>query len=166
MTDVGHTLKLALFSALGMLSAIYILCWWRIARGQRTGAPSLVQLAIGFVTNFFDTLGIGSLATTTTAFKLLRLVRDEFIPGTLLAGHTLPVMAQAIIFMTVVNVDVTLLVLTMVAMMLGGWFGAGIVAHLPRRWIQVGMGIALLLASSLVHVFSTKDASISGRRWD
>jgi uncharacterized membrane protein YfcA len=147
MTNIGQNLKLALFIALGMLSAIYIFCWWRNARGQRTSAPSLAQLAIGFGTNFFDTLGIGSFATTTTAYKLLRLVRDEYIPGTLLVGHTLPVMAQAFIFMTVVKVDPALLVLTMLAMALGGWLGAGIVSRLPRRWIQLGMGVALLLAA-------------------
>jgi uncharacterized membrane protein YfcA len=103
---------------------------------------------MGFGTNFFDTLGIGSFATTTTAFKLLRMVRDEYIPGTLIAGHTLPVMAQAFIFMTVVKVDPALLALTMAAMTLGGWLGAGVVSRLPRRWIQVGMGVALLLAAA------------------
>ncbi|HWQ31674.1 MAG TPA: sulfite exporter TauE/SafE family protein [Blastocatellia bacterium] len=145
--DTGHTLKLALLSALGSLSAIYVVVWWRIARRQQAGAPSLVQLAIGFVTNFFDTLGIGSFAITTTAYKLLGLVRDENIPGTMVAGHTLPSLAQAVIFLTVINVDPVLLVLMILAMSLGGWLGAGIVARLSRRWIQIGMGVALLVAA-------------------
>jgi uncharacterized membrane protein YfcA len=50
--------------------------------------------------------------------------------------------------MTVVNVDPLLLALTMAAMTLGGWLGAGVVSRLPRRWIQVGMGVALLLAAT------------------
>jgi uncharacterized membrane protein YfcA len=138
--------------ALGILTALYLF-WWRRSHRRQEGEadkslPSLAQLAIGFGANFFDTLGIGSFATTTTAFKLLRMVRDEFIPGTMLAGHTLPVMAQAFIFMTVVNVDPLLLALTMAAMTLGGWLGAGVVSRLPRRWIQVGMGVALLLAAT------------------
>src|SRR5215208_4270894 len=108
MTDVGNTLKLALFVALGILSATFIFWWVRSAQRTRTGeqlpnenepsdgkAPA--RLAIGFVTNFFDTLGIGSFATTTSAYKLLRLVRDECIPGTMIVGHTLPVIAQAFI---------------------------------------------------------------------
>lgn len=152
----GNKLKLLLFVALGLLSAAYIARWARNVRIDRRAEPSategslptLLQGAIGFVTNFFDTLGIGSFATTTTTFKLLRIVRDELIPGTLLVGHTLPVMAQAFIFMTVVKVDPMLLVLTIIAMISGGWLGAGIVARLPRRWIQVGMGIALLLAAA------------------
>lgn len=39
---------------------------------QQGRNPSPVQLAIGFVTNFFDTLGIGSFATTTALYKVLR----------------------------------------------------------------------------------------------
>ena len=88
--EQGQTLKLVMLVALGILSAIYIFAWWRIARRQQAGAPSLVQLAIGFVANFFDTFGIGSFALTTTAYKLFGLVRDENIPGTMVVGHTLP----------------------------------------------------------------------------
>jgi uncharacterized membrane protein YfcA len=158
MTDVGHTLKLALFIALGMLSASFIFWWARSVRTARDGeqppnesglssAPTLAQLAIGFVTNFFDTLGIGSFATTTAAFKLLRTVRDEIIPGTMIVGHTLPVVAQAFIFITIIKIDPVMLVLLILAMVIGGWLGAGIVSGLPRRLIQVGMGVALLLAA-------------------
>jgi hypothetical protein len=37
---------------------------------ERAAAPGLTHGAIGFITNFFDTLGIGSFATTTTTYKL------------------------------------------------------------------------------------------------
>jgi uncharacterized membrane protein YfcA len=158
--DVGHTLKLALFIALGILSAAFIYWSARSMRNEHAGkprnqgvkssAPKPVHLAIGFGTNFLDTLGIGSFATTTSAYKLLRLVRDEYIPGTMIVGHTLPVVAQAFIFMTVIKIDPVMLVLMIVAMVIGGWLGAGIVSGLPRHFIQIGMGIALLLALSLL----------------
>ena len=35
------------------------------------------------VTDFFDTLGIGSFATTTSLWRARRTVPDEHIPGTL-----------------------------------------------------------------------------------
>ena len=44
----------------------------------------------GFITAFFDTLGIGSFATTTSMFRHFKLVPDELIPGTLNVGITLP----------------------------------------------------------------------------
>lgn len=149
-------MKLTMLVTLGLLSAAYMARWLHNVRndGKAESSPSesrlptLLQGALGFVTNFFDTLGIGSFATTTAVFKLRRMVRDEYIPGTLIAGLTLPSLAQAFIFMTVVKVDLVLLVLTIAAMMLGGWIGVGVVARLPRRAIQIGMGSALLLAAA------------------
>ena len=69
--------------------------------------PTALQLVIGFVTNFFDTLGIGSYATTTAVYKLRRLVPVKLIPGTLNVGHTLPVIAQAFIYTQLVPVEST-----------------------------------------------------------
>ena len=60
-------------------------------------SPTPLHLFIGAITNFFDTLGIGSYATTTAMFRGWRLVPDELIPGTLNVGHTLPTIAQAYI---------------------------------------------------------------------
>jgi uncharacterized membrane protein YfcA len=109
----------------------------------------LVETAIGFVTNFFDTLGIGSFAPTTSAFKLLRIVPDQLIPGTLLVGHTVPTLAQAFIYITIIEVDMTSLVLLVAAAALGSWLGAGAVSRWSRRRIRAGMGIALLVAGAI-----------------
>jgi uncharacterized membrane protein YfcA len=116
----------------------------------RIGWPSPAQLGIGLVTNFFDALGIGSFATTTSLFKLTRMVPDALIPGTLMVGHGWPTIAQALISIAVIEVDTTTLVLLVAASALGAWLGAGVVTRLPRRKIQIGMGIALLAASSLM----------------
>ena len=51
--------------------------------------PTALQSAIGFVTAFFDTLGIGSFATTTAVYKLRNMVPVKLIPGTLNVGHAL-----------------------------------------------------------------------------
>ena len=171
LRDLGHTLKLALFIALSLMSATFIFWWVRSVCNERTdkqppdesemSRPSApTRLAIGFGTNFLDTLGIGSFATTTAAFKLLRIVRDEYIPGTMIVGHTLPVVTQAFNFMTAVRMDPVILVLLILASLIGGWLGAGIVSALPRRLIQVGMGVALLLAA-----FAVKSLSLDAIRW-
>jgi uncharacterized membrane protein YfcA len=109
-----------------------------------------VQLAIGFVTDFFDTLGIGSFATTTTAYKLLRVVPDERMVGTMLVGHSLPVVVQAFIFLVVVPVDPVVLASLIAVSVFGSWMGAGVASKLPRRPIQIGMGIGLLAAASFM----------------
>jgi uncharacterized membrane protein YfcA len=140
----------ALVAALALLTLGYIVYWVWSVRRRGTGAgrsrPKALQLAIGAVANFFDTLGIGSFAPTTSIFKLRRLVPDEFIPGTLNVGHTLPTIAQAFIFIAVVKVEIPTLIGMIAASVLGAWLGAGIVAGLPRRQVQIGMGCALLAA--------------------
>jgi uncharacterized membrane protein YfcA len=134
----------------------FVILWIRQARSrsaatqdEKGGIPSLIHLAIGFVTNFFDTLGIGSFAPTTAIFKLKKLVPDEKIPGTLNIGHTPPTFVQALIIISVVQVEVKTLILLIAASVLGSWLGAGVVARWPRRTIQYGMGLALLVAATL-----------------
>ncbi len=151
----GLDAKTLLLGALGVITLFYIVV---LVRGLRAasasstepGAPTPGGLATGFVTNFFDTLGIGSFATTTAIFRQWRMVPDERIPGTLNIGHTLPTIAQAVIYTKLVPVDSTTLILMILAAVLGSWLGAGIVAGWSRQKVQVGMGIALLAAASLM----------------
>lgn len=145
--------KTGLLIALGVVGALYILTLVRAAlRARRDGsvAPTPLGLAIGFVTNFFDTLGIGSFATTTAAWRALKVVPDEKIPGTLNVGHTLGTIAQTFIFTKIVPVESQTLILMIIAAMAGSWMGAGVVSGLSRRKVQIGMGAALLGAAILL----------------
>ncbi len=141
--------RLALFAALAVLTVVYAAYWIASLRrdSQRETRPTAFQIAVGAVTNFFDTLGIGSFAPTTSAYKLRRVVPDELIPGTLNVGHTPPVIVQAFIFIAIVQVEAVTLLSMIGAAILGAWLGAGVVAGWPRRRIQIGMGCALLAAA-------------------
>ena len=75
------------------------------------------------------------------------------IPGTLNVGYALPTVVQGVIFMTLVEVEFMTLVSIIGAAVVGAYLGAGVVAGLPRRKIQIGMGTALLCAATLM-VFS------------
>jgi uncharacterized membrane protein YfcA len=147
-----------LLGVLVVLALFYIWRWWSVARGAAGGRerPGALDFLTGFVTNFFDTLGIGSFATTTAIFKFRHRMPDEQIPGTLNAGHALPTVVQALVFVATVSVDVTTLIGMIVAAVLGAWLGAGVVTRLPRRAIQVGMGLALLAAATLFVLANLK----------
>jgi len=159
------TAKTILLIALAAFTLFYI---WTVIqavmkkRGAASGvvAPTGIGLGIGFVTNFFDTLGIGSFATTTSFFRFLKLVPDEEIPGTLNVGHTLPTITQAFIFTQIVPVEATTLVAMIVASVLGAWLGAGVVSRWPRRTIQLGMGFCLL-GAALLMASSTKQINLT-----
>ena len=129
------TTKAWLFIALGGFGAVYIIIWVAACRRERSSepiAPTPLLGGIGFVTTFFDTLGIGSFATATSLFKLRKLVKDEALPGTLNVGITLPTITQAFIYIAIVEVDMTTLILLIAASVLGMWLGAGIVSGWPR----------------------------------
>ena len=145
---------MSLLTALIALALWYVWHWYAIERRRPAPLrwPDVGDVSIGLATNFFDTLGIGSFATTTTAYKVLRLVPDVRIPGTMIVGHALPATGQALIFIAAVNVDSTLLLSMVAASVVGGWLGAGIVSRLPRRPIQVGMGVALLAAAFFMAI--------------
>src|SRR5690349_14173005 len=115
-----------------------------------TFVAMLERLLLGFVTNFFDTLGIGSFATTTAAFRARRMVSDELIPGTLNIGHTPPTIVQAIIYITVIEVDKLTLALLIGAAVVGAWFGAGVVSGWEKRRVQRGMAVALLVTATFI----------------
>ena len=141
---------IALLVPLGLATAVFafLLLTAAARAGARPGAESLL---LGAVTNFFDTLGIGSFAPTTAWFKFRNLVPDRLIPPTLLVGHSLPTMAQALIFLVLlgVMVDPVLLVGCMIALLMGGLLGAPLVAR-TRVWaIQLVVGLALLVAAVL-----------------
>jgi uncharacterized membrane protein YfcA len=149
--------KTALLITLAVIGIVFIALWasvaakrQRSAQGQSGGFPSLLQTFVGFFTNFFDTLGIGSFATTTTIFKLTKMVDDRLVPGTLNTGHALPTIAQALIYIAIVTVDFTTLVLLIAAAVAGAWLGAGIVSGFSRRAVQIGMGTALLIAAGFM----------------
>jgi uncharacterized membrane protein YfcA len=145
----------ALLAALAALTVVYVVGWVMAVRGEpaaaspatAVGAPTPLSIGVGAVTNFFDTLGIGSFATTTALFRFFKMVPDRIIPGTLNTGHTLPTVVQAFFYISVIPVDVVTLISMIAAAVAGAWLGAGIVAGWSKRNVQLGMGFALLAAA-------------------
>ncbi len=105
---------------------------------------------IGFVVNFFDVLGIGAFAPQTALLKFTKQTEDRVLPGTLNVANTIPVLIQAIIFITVIKVDPVTLVFMLIAAAAGAILGAGIVAKLSENKIRLTMGIALLITAGFM----------------
>jgi uncharacterized membrane protein YfcA len=141
--------KVGLLAALAIVNVAFVLAWVRDAlqRSVRP-APRFGDIAIGFVTDFLDVLGIGSFAPTTALFKLRGRPPDELIPGTLNVGHNAAAFVETAVFVTAVAVEPVLLAAMVASATLGAWLGAGIVSGLPRRAIQLFMGAALLVAAT------------------
>jgi len=146
--------KTALLVVLGIVGVAFVVFWMRaLVQSSRSGdsvRPTLYQLIVGFVTDFFDTLGIGSFATTTSFYRARRTIDDRLLPGTLNVGHTIPTFVQAFIYTKSVEVESTTLIAMIAASVAGALLGAPIVSRWPRRKVQLGMGCALLMLTAVL----------------
>jgi len=118
-----------------------------------TGARSWpALLGLGFATDFGDTLGIGSFATTTAVLRLFGMVEDDKIPGTMNVGHAIPTFLECAIFIVLLGglIDKPTIISMVLAGGIGAWFGTGIVVHWPRRTIQRAMAIALIVTAGFM----------------
>jgi uncharacterized membrane protein YfcA len=140
--------KVGLLTVLVLVNIAFVIGWVWAARRQRLSErPGLADIAIGVVTDFLDTLGIGSFAPTTALFKFRGAPADELIPGTLNVGHNSSAFLETVLFVTAVAVEPVLLACMVGSAAAGAWLGAGLVSRLPRRTIQLFMGVALLVAA-------------------
>ncbi|HXC56496.1 MAG TPA: sulfite exporter TauE/SafE family protein [Rhizomicrobium sp.] len=138
-----------LLTALALLGTFYTIALARAAASRGQLRPGLEAIGLGAITNFFDTLGIGSFAPTTAWLKLRALVPDSFLPATLNAGHCIPTIVQALVFIRLVQVSPLLLTACIAAAVAGSLFGAAAVVRVPVRIVQGTVGTALIIAAGL-----------------
>ena len=155
------TVLLAALSALGISFTIVLL---GTAAKRKETKPNVEAIGLGAITNFFDTLGIGSFATTTAWIKFRHMVPDSFIPATLNAGHALPTVVQSAIYLVIlgVHVDPVLLAACIAAAVLGSLIGVPLVVRASVRLVQGIVGVALLIAAALYAMSNLEMFPIGG----
>jgi uncharacterized membrane protein YfcA len=119
-----------------------------------------ITAGIGLLVNFLDTLGIGSFAPLTALLRGFKQIRDRVIPGTLNVSCAVPVVAEAFIFISIIEVDAPTLLILILTAVCGTVIGAGLVAKLPERRVQLVMGAALL--TTAFFMFAGRMGWISG----
>lgn len=110
----------------------------------------IVTTIIGFVANFLDTLGIGSFAPSSAAFKMTKSVDDSLVPGTLNVGDTIPVCVEAFLFFDIVDMDILTLILMLVAAVLGSLVSASIVTKFDRKKVRYTLFVGLFLLATVI----------------
>lgn len=140
---------IALLTLIGLAILAYGSLLIRAAIRQRA-RPGLEAIGLGAVVNFFDTLGIGSFATTTAWFKFRNMVPDRLIPQTMLCGLTPPAMTESLVFLLAFSgqIDPVLLFSCVIAVFVGGLVGVPLVTR-ARVWVvQSTVAIGLVLAAA------------------
>lgn len=117
-----------------------------------TGLQYGVFYGVGFVANFFDVLGIGSLAPTLATYKLTKTVKDDLIPGTLVIGCAIPVLLEAFLFISAVEVETITLLVFYATGIAGAVIGGTVAGKLPVKVLRITMGCGLLVAATLMFL--------------
>ena len=116
-------------------------------KGNWGGGNYLISGTIGLITDFLDTLGIGSFAPTTMLLEFTKqLDNDRQLPGTLNVAHSIPVIIEAFIFITVVKVSP----ITLFSLVAAAIVGSKTVSKLPEKKVQFFMGLALIVTAILM----------------
>ena len=139
-------------TALIILTAYFLFVFTRnyvqtVREGKLEKTNFLSLGLIGLITNFFDTLGIGSFAPTTALLKHFKLSADRTIPGTLNASGSLPAFIEAMIFMSVIKVEPLTLIAMVATATVGATLGAGLVSKFNEKRVRIGLGSALFIVA-------------------
>ncbi len=114
------------------------------------GRKHITLCIIGFATNFLDTLGVGSFATTQAGFKLTKSSSDEVMPGTLNVGDCIPVMTEFMLFLGLIEVSPLTLVTMIGGAVVGALAGAKIVSSWSVKIVRIALGGALLFLAFMM----------------
>ncbi|AQR76786.1 anion permease [Paenibacillus larvae] len=158
------TVILMLLAVLGVIFTLFLIRDL-IAHKRNLGSENTwVAGIIGIITDFLDSLGIGSFATTTLGFKITKFLKnDHLLPGTLNVGHSIPVIVQAFLFIKVVKVNSITFLSMVLAAMAGSWIGARTVTKFSEKKIQITMGIALAVTAVLMMLKQLNVLDILGQ---
>lgn len=140
------------------ISLIVLAIWFSVIlirdfvkhRDQLEDSRWVVTAIIGFLVDFFDTLGIGAFAPQIALLKFTKQTEDRLMPGTLNVSNSLPALVEAIIFIQIIKVDPLTLILMVASAMAGGIFGAGIVSKFPVKMVRLVIGVALLFSAFFI----------------
>ena len=146
------TLRVVLASLMGVYGFTFFKDYNQVRKEGKLDSPLVVKVGLlGWVANFFDTLGIGSFAIIVAANKFFNIgIKDKELPGFLNVGCCLPVMFEAFIFTTVITVEPITLFSMLIAAAVGSYIGAGIIAKMDEVKIQLVMGTALIVTAALM----------------
>ncbi|MFV0424450.1 MAG: TSUP family transporter [Bacilli bacterium] len=137
-----------------IIAAIFLLVFVRDAiarvKNGEDNSNIVVTFLIGFFTDFFDTLGIGSFAPTTALLKFTKQIDEKLLPGTLNVAHTIPIVLEAYIFIEKVEVEAFTLISLILASVIGSYFGAGVISKMEKRTVKIIMGFALFAVAAIM----------------
>lgn len=135
----------------------FLSLYFQSGRSLLANASKWPLMFTGFVANIADTLGLGSFAVVVALNNRWKFIDDKRLPGTLNAQSVLPAMLQSVLFLHVIEMDLIVLVIFVLAACFGGILSGFLVSRLDKQSIRIAMiigflGIATLILANQLHL--------------
>lgn len=118
--------------------------------------------SIGFVSSFFDILGIGSFATSLGMIKATKTItNDKLVPGTLNISFCVPITMEATFLVGAINVDIVTLVVLVICAVIGSYLGASLINKFDGRIVKIVISAALFIAA-IIMILTTPQVHLLG----
>lgn len=113
-------------------------------------ASPVISGFAGGLAYFCDTLGIGSYAIATAVLRHFKQIQDKNLPGTLNVTSVMPILLEAMIFISIIKVDPLTISLMVAGTCLGSWICASFIHKMPERIICLVISISLFIAATVL----------------
>ena len=142
---------------------IYFLFNLKYGKEQLTLKAKLQTMLSGFVANFFDTFGIGSFSSYFALRNLFGLLpENKRYNGTLVVQATLPTMLQSVLFLQLVKIDSLTLVVSCIAIALGGVVSGYFVRYVTKNMIYNVMLVTFVITAIILLLSKMNMLNVGG----
>ncbi len=142
---------------------IYFLLNFKYGKEQLSLRSKLQTASSGFAANFFDTFGVGSFSSYFALRNLFGLMPDtKRYNGTLVVQATLPTMLQSILFLQLVKIDSLTLVVSCVAIALGGVVSGYFVKYVSKGTIYNVMLVTFAVTAIILILSKMNMLNVGG----
>jgi uncharacterized membrane protein YfcA len=156
---------LGIIKAIAILLTILVLIWFFYHKHSEKLSP-LTQIKIGFigiVSNFLDTIGIGSFAVIVAMRSLLGVMPDDVrLIGTMNIQAMVTALIQALIFLQFVPLDIITLLVAVVMISLGGFLSGLVAVRIDKKLVHMVMLVAFIITGVLLFLSQLNILEIGG----
>jgi len=156
---------LVIIKAVAILLTILVLIWFFLNKHSEQLSPlTQIKIAfIGMISNFLDTIGIGSFAVIVAMRSLLGVMHDDVrLIGTMNIQAMVTALIQALIFLHFVPLDIVTLLVSIVMISLGGFLSGLIAVRIDKKLVHRIMLVAFIITGVLLFLSQLNILEIGG----
>lgn len=138
-----------------IILAVAVIIWFFYNRHkEELSFKDQIKIAfIGFISNFLDTIGIGSFATIVALRRMLGVMPDDVkLIGTMNIQAMVTALIQALIFLQFIPLDIKTLLLAIAMITLGGFLSSLVAVNVKSERVHRVMLVAFIITGILLFL--------------